>query len=236
MGTSKPKNSTAFPVSESARNTLIARFTKANDVLMNNMKRDTWKVASTAYQIVHSANYKKAFKNNKDFAESVGYTPGAMSKLLTVAELNIKYELSSRYNMTIGQVQELIPLWRSDEQKLLEYLENNGDNFNTMTSKDIRRDVKDKLADICPPPSDCETTEKVESMDIIDAEELAPEHQDEAIRSNAEILNEIRGIMLQAEETEIMKLYDEENYVDFSDAIVSVYKAIESMLKGEGLL
>ncbi len=183
------------------RETLITRFQKVNEMALNNIKRDTWKIAHTALNVVNSKNFADVFSTKREFAEAVGYSAGAFTKLVTVAEIDSIFSLSIESGLTTGQVQELIPLYRINDgshENLVEFLNNYSGNLNSMTTKHIRSAVKDFMKEkllLVEKPDEPEKSDSSENSDCADTISNGT-NSDETIRSASSILEDIAHIVI----------------------------------------
>lgn len=226
------------------RDKLTDRFVKVNTQVFRNAKRDSWKLAREAFAITSCKDFKKGFKNQSDFAKAVGYSEGAISKLVTSEAMNTAYSLESEYDLTTGQAQELIPIYkldketadeRVDQKPFLElFLESHKDDFIGMTTKDLRALVTSEMSLL----TGATNSEEAESADDeVDAQDLAPDTvnepvEDAVIKSSQEVLSEIIGVVQQAEETEVQDSAGNWH----TDTLICVYSAIRTILAGEELI
>ena len=82
--------------------------------------RNTWKVADTFGKIITEELFFEDFGTQANFAEAVGFSKGAISRLVRSSELH--KNISDLENWSVSLVQELLPLEDTDLQTLLETL------------------------------------------------------------------------------------------------------------------
>lgn len=109
------------------------------------MNNATWCTAYLVTSIVRSDNFNKAFKDQNDLAECLGYNKSTISKMLGVVELK-DYLFDKGYvgAYTVGQLSELLPEYRECKRKELDILPMLDHMvFNEkMTSKQVREGIK----------------------------------------------------------------------------------------------
>ena len=82
--------------------------------------RNTWKVADTFAKIITEELFLEDFGTQANFADAVGFSKGAISRLVRSSELH--KNIPDLENWSVSLVQELLPLEDADLQTLLETL------------------------------------------------------------------------------------------------------------------
>lgn len=222
------------------REKLVKKFQTVNDTVYRNFKRDTWKLAHTALSIRNDKSYDTAFRSDKDFASAVGYTAGALSKLITSAMIDTEYKVSETYNLTTGQTQELIPLYRltreQEGNETEDFLKNFLDRHDaegdlaSASTKLVREYVQDELHLLTGMEDKEAKTVTVDETD--DETDVNGESEnvtaDEVPMSAAEVLDAIIGIINKARAEDVFNgdvAHDAEIKNDVLDAIVDLLES-----------
>lgn len=194
-------------INSELRNKAIEKVNKATQTQLKNTNRDMWNIAKVIYEVTASKDYRLMFENDKDFAESTGYSASVIARTKVVYPVAQKVkalkdknpEMSSLFGLlTVGQVEELIKIIPTKEKKKVDEIDI--EDFASrvqvlgikadMTTKEIREIVKGYLLPVKEVNETGEQDEETEEEVKSNNETVQEEEQDEweMVVFNGEIL------------------------------------------------
>ena len=102
------------------KNSKLNAAVKSINTAIATIGRNTWKVADTFEKIITEELFFEDFGTQANFADAVGFSKGAISRLVRSSELH--KNIPDLENWSVSLVQELLPLEDADLQTLLETL------------------------------------------------------------------------------------------------------------------
>lgn len=115
----------------------VERYQKAAGTFV----KGAWNLAKVVYDTVNACDFKEAFGNLDTYAKAIGVTKATISKYqraYSLLNVLIEEKPDDFASVTVGQVQELLPIAKSDLGEFIEVHEITG---NT-PAKEIRKFVK----------------------------------------------------------------------------------------------
>ena len=175
------------------KNSKLNAAVKSINTAVATIGRNTWKVADIFEKIITEELFFEDFGTQANFADAVGFSKGAISRLVRSSELH--KNIPDLENWSVSLVQELLPLEDADLQTLLETL-----NGEIPTRDYIRNYIKDLKSS--EEENNAEPSEEVVATVVVDTNTKLIAVDGVLFKLNDGAIKELMNIVIGLEKVE----------------------------------